>query len=109
MSVCRNCFAVMKWVVMEDTHKSVPVEPHKDRRGTVAAKPVPAARGSRLMGYVVSAERPLRDGYDLYVAHFAECERIAPKRPTTTNPSPTVEPAPSLFDAIAQEEEEPHV
>lgn len=95
MSSCFRCHAVIKFVTMEETRKNVPVEPIPHPEGTVAARLLkPAAYGMhpRLFGYVISRSRPLEDGYSLYMAHHAECDRIA----TPTAPKPR--PEPSLFD-----------
>ena len=100
MSICRNCYAVIKFVTMESTRKNVPVEPIPDPTGTVAARKVkPAAYGMhpRLFGYVLSKDRLLEDGYELYLAHHAECARLAPvKNPTKKRTEPV---QPELFDA----------
>lgn len=93
MSACFRCHAVIKFVTMEATRKSVPVEPHPDSRGTVAARKVkPAGYGMhpRLFGYVISHDRPLEDGYVLYMAHHAECYRIAPVEVPKPAPDPTL-------------------
>lgn len=74
---CRYCEATIRWVQLE-SGKSIPVNPISDPAGTVAA----SWQGASLIGYVTAKARPLRDGYQLYRAHRADCHPDKPRNPT---------------------------
>lgn len=87
MSTCRDCLATIRFVIL-DTGKPIPVDPipYADR-GNVAAKP----QGTRLVGHVISRDKPLQDGQKRYVPHRASCK---PDKPRVLAKDRT----PALFD-----------
>ena len=67
------------------------VEPIPDRDGDVCARPF----GDRLIGWVVTADRPPQPMHRIYMRHAVMCP-LAP-RPERTEPA---NPPPSLFDDL---------
>ena len=67
------------------------VEPIPDRDGDVCARPF----GDRLIGWVVTADRPPQPMHRIYMRHAVMCP-LAP-RPARTMPA---DPPPSLFDDV---------
>jgi hypothetical protein len=65
------------------------VEPIPDRDGDVCARPF----GDRLIGWVVTADRPPQPMHRIYMRHSAMCP-LAPRQPRQR----PAEPPPSLFD-----------
>ena len=87
--VCRSCSATIRWIEME-SGKSFPVDPvPTPQTGTVAARLV----GNRYVaGYVITAARPLRDGFTLFDSHY----RVCSMRRTRLSPGPR----PSVREAL---------
>lgn len=85
MSVCRDCHATIKFVSL-DTGKVMPIDPIPHPRGNVAA-----TGGRALTGYVLSKDKPLRDGYRTYMPHRAACDTGEPRKTAG-------ERTPTLFD-----------
>lgn len=65
------------------------VEPIPDRDGDVCARPF----GDRLIGWVVTADRPPQPMHRIYMRHAVMCP-LAPRQPRTV----PADPPPSLFD-----------
>lgn len=96
LAECRSCHDPIRFVQHDKTQRAIPVNPRPGREGNVVAQLV----GGRLIGYVVSADRPASLTHPLrFVPHFATCperghgdpaEQAAPK-------SPAPEPDPALF------------
>lgn len=74
---CRRCGATLRFIQM-DSGKVMPVNPIPDRTGTVAARKV----GDRwAAGYIVtSGSSPLKPGFTLFRAHWADCPPDSPRR-----------------------------
>lgn len=71
---CSRCKCAIKWVRMEATGRSMPIDPFPDPdKGTVAVKQVGPGR---LVGYVISKAHPLVDGYELHRNHVQLCQEI---------------------------------
>jgi hypothetical protein len=81
---CDRCDATLSFVKL-DTGSTLPVNPTPDPTGNVAAHRV----GARLVGYVISLEKPMRDGFTLYRPHFADCPKDQP-RVTASERTPTL-------------------
>lgn len=89
MSVCRYCYATIKWIQLEaNPREQIPVEPiplvpgEPVPRSAIAAHRVPSANGrgpGRLAGR--PALEGLKPGERVYVAHRALCEQIVPDHP----------------------------
>lgn len=78
---CQDCFEPIRFVLMEDTRRALPVNPRPNHEGNVAAR----VSGGRLVGFVISNDhRPGPFDPMRFVAHFATCEaRKAKSKPTT--------------------------
>lgn len=75
---CRDCGASLRFVLMADSGKSLPVNPIADPTGNVAARKL----GGRLTaGYVIARDRPLKAGFELYRPHRADCKPNTPRGP----------------------------
>lgn len=88
MSSCRFCEARILFVRL-DTGKAIPVNPIPDPGGNVAAD----WQGTALVGFVLSREKPLREGFHTYRPHKADCH---PDKPRVPRPD-------SLFDTAGPE------
>ena len=85
MTACRECGATLRFVRME-TGKAMPCNAIADKTGNVAARPT--GRG-HVDGYVITDRRPLREGWDVFRPHFADCTmRNARTAPRTNTPKP---------------------
>lgn len=83
---CPACHATLRWIEME-TGRLFPCDPvPTPNTGTVAARLV----GSRYVaGYIVTARKPLREGFTLFDPHYRVCDM----RRRAKKPRP-----PALFD-----------
>ena len=86
--VCRYCHGTIIFVRL-DSGKPIPVEPiPSPDKGNVAAQRLPSGR---LTGYVISRDKPLREGFERYLPHQANCKPDKPRATATKR-------AASLFD-----------
>lgn len=93
MAQCRSCQASIVFVRMADTGKAMPCNPGPDPVGTIAARRV-ATR--YVDGYVITAIRPLEDGFMPMRTHFSVCEK-ARKNQAAKPAAKPAEGAPALF------------
>lgn len=87
MAICRYCTAPIRFV---RTRKGemLPVDPHPDSTGTVAA--IELLPGRYGQAYIVTSMTPALPGYRTFVTHFATCDR----RPPDPEPDPAPTPGP---------------
>lgn len=89
--VCQDCQQRITFVTMTDTGRAVPADPIPVDDGNVCAR----YSGTKLVGYVISKQRPPESGYTRYAAHFGTCpDRQRPGKPAKPAPAPM----PTLFD-----------
>lgn len=79
MPTCTDCKATVKWIVLEVTGRTMPVDAIPDHHATVAVR-VSSKPGQRFSGYIIGRKRPLEEGYQLHRAHRPLCERIGRKQ-----------------------------
>ena len=89
--MCRSCSATIRWIEME-SGRLFPVDPvPTPQTGNIAARLI----GTRYAaGYVITAARPLRDGWQAFDSHYRVCDMR--RRSRTPGPRPSVREA--LFD-----------
>ena len=67
---CRRCDAILKFVRMADTGKSMPVNPIPDPTGLICARKV----GDRWAGgYTLKSGEQPRAGFTVFRSHYADC------------------------------------
>ncbi len=73
---CRRCEAIIKFVRMAGTGKSMPVNPIPDKTGLIAARLV----GDRWAGgYTLKSGEQPRAGFTVFRSHYADCPPNAVK------------------------------
>lgn len=74
---CRECGAPLRFVVMAETGKAMPVNAIPNPAGNVAAR----WTGERwAAGYVLKAGEQPKPGYKAFRAHWADCRTDEPKK-----------------------------
>lgn len=74
---CRECGAALRFVVMAETGKAMPVNAVATPAGNIAAR----WTGERwAAGYVLKAGELPKPGYKVFRAHWADCRPAAPKK-----------------------------
>jgi hypothetical protein len=74
VTICHDCHATIRFVRL-DTGRPIPIDPIPHERGNVAAREA----GTTLVGYVISASKPLRPEYWTYLPHRATCRPGKPR------------------------------
>lgn len=70
MATCRKCYAPIRFATTRKNGVPIPLDPHPDSTGTIAAFLV----GDRYVdAYPVTPKSPARKGYTLFVPHVATC------------------------------------
>lgn len=91
ISECRRCADPIRFVKLS-TGSTIPVNPKPGDTGNVVAH----LAGGRLIGYVISAEKPASASFPLrFVPHYATCP-AEQSRKKAAEPAAVV-PDPSLF------------
>ena len=78
MAICQSCTAPVRFVRTR-YGRLMPVDPHPDSSGTVAAYEV--LPGRHTDAYVVTGKKPCLPGYIRFVPHFATCDKRPPAAP----------------------------
>ena len=86
MPICHKCTAPIRFVRTR-RGKNMPVDPHPDSSGSVAAYEVLPGRFTD--AYVVTPVTPALPGYRTFVPHHATCDERPPDPP---KPTPSQEP-----------------
>lgn len=76
---CRHCWRPIIWIRMTATGRLLPCNPGHDPHGNVSAWE--SVRGD-LEGYVISHDRPAKQGARRFLAHHATCEKDPHRKPT---------------------------
>jgi len=76
---------MLRWVLLTDTGKRIPCDPHPTTDGTVCA--TRSGRGNWI-GYVIRGDRPPIPGRALYMPHAATCADRPKPKPTPKPPEP---------------------
>lgn len=75
---CRTCGAALKWVRMESSGKSLPVNPIPDPSGGNVAARWTGARWAA--GYVLRKGEDPKPGFSVFRPHAADCRPDVPRK-----------------------------
>jgi hypothetical protein len=88
LAECRDCHEPIRFVKMETTGRNMPVNPLTNKSnnpGAVAA----SLRGSTMVGYVITLERPGDLRYPhRFTPHYATCRKHSTAPPTPAADTP---------------------